>query len=205
MRTRSCSAWPLWLGLGQAPLAGGQASAAPPAIAPMGQSSRWYPGAGLYRHVWLDVTGPVHVARWGTFVTTPAVDDARAAVAVRTELQNRTAAAKEVTPATALRDASGREVGKSVAKTIRVEDEDGNLCPLADTLLHFKVEGAGRIAAVDNGNPATLEPFLADHRKAFGGLALLVVRARRGSGPIRITAGAAGLPSAKATLRAEVK
>jgi beta-galactosidase len=31
-------------------------------------SSRWYPGAGIYRNVWLVKTSPVHVAQWGTFV-----------------------------------------------------------------------------------------------------------------------------------------
>ena len=33
--------------------------------------SRWYPGTGIYRHVWLNVTGPVHIAPWGAYVTTP--------------------------------------------------------------------------------------------------------------------------------------
>ncbi len=37
------------------------------------QSSRWYPGGGIYRNVWLVKTSPVHVAHWGTAVTTPAV------------------------------------------------------------------------------------------------------------------------------------
>ena len=41
-------------------------------------SSRWYSGAGIYRHVWLTVTNPVHVAQWGTVVTTPDITDARA-------------------------------------------------------------------------------------------------------------------------------
>ena len=33
-------------------------------------NSRWYSGSGIYRHVWVVVTDPVHVARWGVFVTT---------------------------------------------------------------------------------------------------------------------------------------
>lgn len=33
-------------------------------------SARWYPGAGLYRNVWLTKTNPVHVSQWGTFITT---------------------------------------------------------------------------------------------------------------------------------------
>jgi beta-galactosidase len=36
-------------------------------------SSRWYPGGGIYRNVWLTKTNPVHVGQWGTFVTTPEI------------------------------------------------------------------------------------------------------------------------------------
>src|SRR5258708_36103592 len=58
-------------------------------LAPEEHSSRWYPGAGIYRNVWLDVTGPVHVAEWGTYVTTPEISDQKATLAVKTEVQNR--------------------------------------------------------------------------------------------------------------------
>jgi beta-galactosidase len=82
--------------------------------------------------------------------------------------------------------------------TVRIEDGDGHLCPLADNEVNFKVSGAGRIAAVDNGNAATVEPFHADHRKAFNGLALLIVRSdARAAGRIQIDAtSAAGLVAA---------
>jgi beta-galactosidase len=73
--------------------------------------------------------------------------------------------------------------------TVRIEDKDGNLCPLADNLVQFEVAGAGSIAAVDDGNAATEEPFQADHRKAFNGLALLIVRSKAGeAGKIRVVA-----------------
>src|SRR5579872_2327108 len=57
-------------------------------LTPEDHSSRWYPGAGIYRNVWLDITGPVHVARWGTYVTTPTATNEQATVAVRVELRN---------------------------------------------------------------------------------------------------------------------
>jgi len=87
--------------------------------------------------------------------------------------------------------------------TVRIEDAAGNLVPAADNLVRFVVEGAGRIAAVDNGNPASLEPFQADHRKAFSGLALLIVRSKRGeAGPVTVSATSEGLTAARVALRA---
>jgi beta-galactosidase len=47
----------------------------------------FYEGAGIYRHVWLVETGPLHVAQWGTFVTSE-VRAGTAAVAIRTEVEN---------------------------------------------------------------------------------------------------------------------
>ena len=79
--------------------------------------------------------------------------------------------------------------------TVRVEDKDGNLCPLADNLIHFNVTGAGEIVGVDNGNAATTEPFHADHRKAFGGMALLILGSHSDPGKIHVVATGDGLAS----------
>ena len=49
---------------------------------------RWYSGSGIYRHTWLLVTNPVHVATWGTFVTTPKVDMDSAIVEIKTRVRN---------------------------------------------------------------------------------------------------------------------
>ena len=87
--------------------------------------------------------------------------------------------------------------------TVRIEDREGNLCPLADNLVHFHVAGPGEIAAVDNGNAASVEPFQADHRKAFNGLALLIVRSEKGrSGRIEVEATSDGLQSASVAVPA---
>jgi beta-galactosidase len=53
------------------------------------QSSRWYPGGGIYRNVWLTKTGPIHVAQWGTYVTTPEVTKDAATIIVRTTIHNQ--------------------------------------------------------------------------------------------------------------------
>lgn len=50
------------------------------------ESSRWYPGAGLYRNVHVVVTEEAHIPVWGTFVTTPSVSREFAKVNVQTEV-----------------------------------------------------------------------------------------------------------------------
>ncbi len=60
------------------------------------ESSRWYPGGGLYRNVWLVKTAPVHAAHWGVFVTTPAVSEKSAAVCVSFTIENQSGSDVEV-------------------------------------------------------------------------------------------------------------
>lgn len=69
--------------------------------------SRWYPGTGIYRHVWLTVTEPVHVEKWGTFVTTPRVTDERADISVSSEVVNRGDTQVELRIETAIVDPAG--------------------------------------------------------------------------------------------------
>jgi len=51
---------------------------------------RWYSGSGIYRHVWLTVTEPVHVAHWGVSVSTSQVSAEKAIVQVKTRIINET-------------------------------------------------------------------------------------------------------------------
>ncbi len=53
-------------------------------------SSRWYPGGGLYRNLWLVKTQPIRVRHWGTFVSTPRVSTRLAVVNVDITLENAT-------------------------------------------------------------------------------------------------------------------
>ena len=50
------------------------------------ESSRWYPGAGLYRNVHVIVTNEAHIPVWGTYITTPVVEKEFARVKVQTEV-----------------------------------------------------------------------------------------------------------------------
>ena len=83
-------------------------------------------------------------------------------------------------------------------------DDKGNLCPLADNLIKFDIEGPAEIAGVGNGNPLSIEPFQADYRKVFYGKAMLILRAKEGNGGnIAVTATSDGLEPAKVTVQSE--
>jgi beta-galactosidase len=62
-----------------------------------GKNSRWYSGSGIYRSVWLTVTDRLHIAPWGTQVSTKEVRDGRALIEVSTDLKNGTNRLQEVT------------------------------------------------------------------------------------------------------------
>ncbi|HEY3762344.1 MAG TPA: beta-galactosidase GalB [Verrucomicrobiae bacterium] len=51
-------------------------------------SSRWYPGAGIDRNVWLEKTSPIHVGHWGTYVTTPDISPSAATVNIQATVDN---------------------------------------------------------------------------------------------------------------------
>jgi beta-galactosidase len=53
-----------------------------------GENSRWYSGSGIYRHVWLTITNPVHVEQWGVYITTPKVSQNIATINVQTSITN---------------------------------------------------------------------------------------------------------------------
>ena len=74
-----------------------------------GLNSRWYSGSGIYRHVWLKVSDPVHVAQWGTYITTPEVSESSARIRIRTTVNNRTSGPVQVDLLTRILNAKGEE------------------------------------------------------------------------------------------------
>jgi len=77
-------------------------------------NSRWYSGSGIYRNVWLDVTEKVHVAQWGTFVTTPQVSNEEATVNVKTDVSNTSGAAKAIRVKTSIYGKNGKLVSSDI-------------------------------------------------------------------------------------------
>ncbi len=80
-------------------------------------SSRWYSGSGIYREARLVVTEPVHVERWGMYVTTPEVTEERDAVRVRTSVVNASASGTDVEIVSRIVDPRGRTVARTSSTT----------------------------------------------------------------------------------------
>lgn len=80
-------------------------------------SARWYPGGGIYRNVWLTKVRPVHVAQWGTFVTTPKVSPDSATIRLAVAVSNTAKTPAEIRVASEVfaLDASDRRTGAAVA------------------------------------------------------------------------------------------
>ncbi|KAK3312281.1 glycoside hydrolase superfamily [Apodospora peruviana] len=64
------------------------------------QSSRWYPGGGLYRNVWLVKVDDTHIAQWGTLVTTEGATAEAATVQLSVQVENSGNSSREVMVAT---------------------------------------------------------------------------------------------------------
>ena len=84
--------------------------------------TRWYPGAGIYRNVWLVKTSPVHIAHWGTFITTPEVTEGSATVNIAAKVDNQTDASVDVVLTTDIYTISKDDViGESPVAQVKSE------------------------------------------------------------------------------------
>ncbi|WP_404423324.1 beta-galactosidase GalB [Nibricoccus sp. IMCC34717] len=112
-------------------------------------SSRWYPGAGLYRHVWLTRHNRLHVDRWGVHVRTRSVSGDRACLRVETDVRNATGDPEQMTLTNRLYEPL-RKGAKVVVKTwIHEVDEAG--------------QPAGAAVAFDESTPALVHDGYAHH------------------------------------------
>lgn len=74
-----------------------------------GENSRWYSGSGIYRHVWLQIVPPVHIATWGTYITTPQVTEKEALINIKTSVINQSGEVSKIKLVTKIKDANGLE------------------------------------------------------------------------------------------------
>jgi beta-galactosidase len=89
-------------------------------LAPEDFSSRWYPGAGIYRNSWLEINNEVHVPKWGTFITTPEISTNSAKINVRTEVKSTASSQAIITLRTTIYDPNMQEVAE-VSSTIETK------------------------------------------------------------------------------------
>lgn len=85
------------------------------------ESSRWYPGAGLYRNVRLVKTSASRIAQWGTTITTPVVEEKLAEVKIRTEVDALVEESGDLKLTTEIYDQAGNRVG--IASSVRKKGE----------------------------------------------------------------------------------
>ena len=78
--------------------------------------------------------------------------------------------------------------------TIEITDNDGIFQPNAANRLHFKIDGPGVIAGIDNGSLKDTDPYTGNTRKAWHGRALVVIRSMHNVGDIKLTVSSPGLP-----------
>lgn len=92
------------------------------------ESSRWYPGAGLYRNVHLIVTDEAHIPVWGTYITTPQVSEEWAEVKVATEIElPKGVDQHSYSLKTTLLDADGNKVGEKTERIDNLEYTDSTM------------------------------------------------------------------------------
>ena len=105
-------------------------------------SSRWYPGAGLYRNVHLILTDPVHIPVWGTYITTPEVSSEKAAVHIETTVEG----------------AEGKDVR---VRTVVLSPDGTVVAEMADQVGHDGAAAAGsRVIPGSTGNLTIASPQL---------------------------------------------
>jgi beta-galactosidase len=86
--------------------------------------------------------------------------------------------------------------------TVKVTDKNGLMVPVASNKISFSIEGPGKIAATDNGDPASLISFASTERDAYSGLLLAIVRSEKGKpGTMKVTAQSDGLKMATVEIK----
>jgi beta-galactosidase len=77
------------------------------------ENSRWYSGSGIYRHVWLKTIEPVHIAQWGTCITTPEVTATRAKVNLKIQVENETSLPAKIKIVSRIISSKGFEISRT--------------------------------------------------------------------------------------------
>ncbi len=85
-------------------------------LTPEDLSSRWYPGAGIYRNTWIEYNKPVHLAQWGTYITTPEINEYKAEIKAEITLENHLTESVYAVLETKILDSEGKMVTSAKKK-----------------------------------------------------------------------------------------
>ncbi|GAA4281323.1 glycoside hydrolase family 2 TIM barrel-domain containing protein [Gaetbulibacter aestuarii] len=85
-------------------------------VDPKPLSARWYSGAGIYRNVWMEIKNPIHIAHWGSRISTPIVTEDMAKVEVKTKLSNKDLNKGPYKLKTTLYDNNNKQVAEDIIK-----------------------------------------------------------------------------------------
>ena len=88
---------------------------------------RWYSGSGIYRHTWLTVTDPVHIAPWGVFVRTSRLSSQEATIGINVRIANQGESASTATLDLCIVDRKGRAVASTGMPTTTRAGEERSL------------------------------------------------------------------------------
>lgn len=91
-------------------------------VSNMGESSRWYPGAGIYRKVSLIVKNAESIDQWGTYITTPVITENLAKVNIKTKVSG-----KSIRLVTEILDGTGHRVATDTAQTLFANEFEQNI------------------------------------------------------------------------------
>ncbi|MBR6257762.1 MAG: DUF4982 domain-containing protein [Lachnospiraceae bacterium] len=83
---------------------------------------------------------------------------------------------------------------------VSAADADGNPVENAADLLEVKVEGAGYLAGLDNGDSTDTDEYKGCHKRLFSGKALIIVGTTDEAGDVNVTVSSKGLKSASCVL-----
>lgn len=85
-------------------------------------NSRWYSGSGIYRNVWLVTTQKVYVDHWGTFITTPEVNETSAKVSVQINVRNASNKDQDIKLKTTVFNKDGKIIAETETSNLTVKD-----------------------------------------------------------------------------------
>ena len=91
---------------------------------------RWYSGSGIYRHVWMIVTNPVHIAKWGVNITTPQVSAEKATVQIKTLVKNETDLSQSIILKTRLQGKNAVRAGDNQIKVELPANSEKEIRPI---------------------------------------------------------------------------